>query len=94
LTKSSDVFAKTPSGSFDYKTFITAYLGIPVYLILIFGYKFFTKSKGVNPYEADLWTGKDIIDREEAAFLEKQAARSEKQQQYGWFYNKFVSWLF
>lgn len=93
LTKSFDVFTKT-DGNFDYKTFITAYLGIPLYLILIFGYKYTTKSKGVNPLEADLWTGKDAIDREEATFLERQAAMSEKQRQYGWFYNKFVSWLF
>lgn len=93
LTKSFDVFTKT-GGNFDYKTFITAYLGIPLYLILIFGYKYSTKSKGVNPHEADLWTGKDAIDREEATFLERQAAMSEKQRQYGWFYNKFVSWLF
>ncbi|OXV07295.1 hypothetical protein Egran_04939 [Elaphomyces granulatus] len=95
LTKSFDVFTRNPKyGNFDYKTFITAYLGIPLYLTLLFGYKFITKSKGVKPHEADLWTGKDAIDREEAEFLERQAAMSEKQKQYGWFYNKFVSWLF
>jgi amino acid transporter len=96
LTKSFDAFTHNPKkwGNFDYKTFITSYLGIPLYLILIFGYKLTMKSKGVNPKEADLWTGKDIIDREEADFLAQQAASMEKHQAYNSFYRKFVSWLF
>jgi hypothetical protein len=32
---------------------------------MIFGYKFATGSKGVDPMTADLFTGKDEIDREE-----------------------------
>lgn len=95
LTKSFDVFTHNPKwGNFDYKKFITAYLGIPIYLILIFGYKFVTKCKGVKPEEADLWTGKEEIDREEAAYLARTAAESESKRQYNWFYRTFVSWLF
>lgn len=91
LTKSYDVFTHSPEwGNFDYKTFITAYLGIPLYLMLIFGYKVFTGSKRVKP-EADLWTGKEEIDREEAEYLAVQAMREPRG---GWFYEKFVSWLF
>lgn len=95
LTKNYDVFTHNKKwGNFDYKTFITAYLGIPLYLILIFGYKIVTKCKGINPYEADLWSGKDAIDRMEAEYLERKAAESEKHQQRNWFYRTFVSWLF
>ncbi|KAL2834114.1 amino acid permease/ SLC12A domain-containing protein [Aspergillus pseudoustus] len=95
FTKSFDVFT---GGEFKYKTFITSYLGIPLYIILIFGYKFTMKSKRVLPHEADLYTDKDIIDREEAAYLAQQeakkAARGQNMGKAGWFYKTFVSWLF
>ncbi|KAH6890688.1 amino acid permease [Thelonectria olida] len=94
LTKNYDVFV----GDFNakYKTFITGYLGIPVYLILIFGHKFFTKSRGYKPHEVDFFTGKDIIDREENEFLAWKAAKdaAEGPSRGGWFYKTFVSWLF
>lgn len=49
----------------------------------------------VKPHEADFYTGKDVIDREEEAFLavqaEKKAAGGDKG---GWFYKTFVAWLF
>ncbi|KAJ9304038.1 hypothetical protein DTO217A2_6490 [Paecilomyces variotii] len=90
FTKNYDVFKY---GHFDYKNFITGYLGIPLYLILIFGYKIIMKSKGVKPHEADLWTGKDAIDREEAEYEARKAAET-KHQQRNWVYNIFVSWLF
>ncbi|CAG8190491.1 unnamed protein product [Penicillium olsonii] len=96
LTKNYDVFIHKPAtyGNFDYKNFITAYLGIPLYLIMIAGYKIVTKSKGVHPLEADLFSGKDEIDREEAAYLAAKEADAERNQDSGWFYRKFVSWLF
>ncbi|KAF9893400.1 hypothetical protein FE257_011832 [Aspergillus nanangensis] len=95
FTKSYDVFVHNPKyGNFNYKTFITSYLGIPLYLMLIFGYKIFTRCKGIKPHEADLYSGKDIIDREEEAFLAAQAAEGEKHGQAGWFYRTFVAWLF
>ncbi|KLJ11986.1 hypothetical protein EMPG_09627 [Blastomyces silverae] len=96
LTKNFEVFVHSPDtyGNFDYKNFITAYIGVPMYLILIFGYKFYTKTSGVKPHEADLWTGKDKIDREEAEFLARKAAQTKKYERAGFFYRKFVSWLF
>ncbi|CAG8014658.1 unnamed protein product [Penicillium salamii] len=96
LTKNYDVFIHKPAtyGNFDYKNFITAYLGIPLYLIMIAGYKIVTKSKGVHPLEADLFSGKDEIDREEAAYLAAKEANAEQNAGAGWFYRKFVSWLF
>ncbi|KAK2798087.1 hypothetical protein FQN51_007906 [Onygenales sp. PD_10] len=96
FTKNFDVFVHNPEkyGNFDYKNFITAYLGIPLYIILIFGYKLVTKCKGVKPEEADLWSGKDEIDREEAEFLARKAAEAKNHEGANWFYRVFVSWLF
>ncbi|KAJ4290393.1 amino acid transporter [Kalmusia sp. IMI 367209] len=97
LTKNFNVFTRSSSyGDFDYKNFITGYLGIPVYLGCIFGYKFFMKSKRVLPHEADFYTGKDEIDREEEAFLAAKAAKEAAGggKQGNWFYRHFVSWLF
>ncbi|KAI1637219.1 dicarboxylic amino acid permease [Biscogniauxia mediterranea] len=94
LTKNYDVFV----GDFHnkYKTFITGYLGIPIYLILIFGHKIWTKSKGVRPHECDFYTGKDIIDREEEEFLAAKAAEKAKKpvNKGGAFYKTWLSWLF
>lgn len=59
--------------SFDKVSFITGYIGIPVYLLLIFGYKIVMKTKRIKPHEADLHSFKDIIDREEEIFLRNQA---------------------
>ncbi|RGP69054.1 dicarboxylic amino acid permease [Fusarium sporotrichioides] len=101
LTKNYDVFTRDQDtgkimGGEKYKTFITGYLGIPVYLILIFGHKFITKSRGIKSHEVDFYTGKDVIDREEEEFLAAQAARREREgpNRGGWFYKTFVSWLF
>lgn len=97
--KNFDVFVhvKGRSGGekFDYVNFITGYLGIPLYLGMIFGYKFMTKTPGWTPMTADLHTGKDVIDREENEFLAKKAAnRKAKPSRGGWFYRHFVAWLF
>ncbi|RMZ77933.1 hypothetical protein DV738_g4184, partial [Chaetothyriales sp. CBS 135597] len=96
LTKNFPAFTKGSYGNFDVKTFITGYLGIPLYLALIFGYKLVKKSKGIKPLEADFKTGKDIIDREEEEFLAQQGARkmSLARKKGGWFYRTFVAWLF
>ncbi|RYN89731.1 Dicarboxylic amino acid permease [Alternaria tenuissima] len=94
LTKNFSVFTKGSYGSFDYKNFITGYLGIPVYLICIFGYKFIMKSKMVKPHEADFYTGKAEIDREEEAFLAHAAEKRATEGKSGsWFYRTFVAWL-
>ncbi|KAI2462907.1 putative amino acid permease [Annulohypoxylon bovei var. microspora] len=97
LTKNYDVFV----GDWNkkYPTFITGYLGIPIYLLLILGHKLWTKSKGVRPHECDFYTGKDIIDREEEEFLAAKAAAKAarpagKDRGLAWFYRRFVSWLF
>lgn len=97
LTKNFNVFTRGTYGDFDYKNFITGYLGIPIYLMCIFGYKFIMKSKGVKPHEADFYTGKDEIDREEEAFLAHQAQKALEnggKKNGNWFYRTFIAWLF
>lgn len=84
---------KRANPNFDYKTFITGYLGIPLYLILILGYKFVMKSKRRRAEDVDLFTGKEAIDREENAFVAEKEQRKEHQSR-SWFYRRFVAWLF
>ncbi|RYP47408.1 hypothetical protein DL768_006523 [Monosporascus sp. mg162] len=92
LTKSFQVFV---TGRWNTATFITSYLGIPVYLLLIFGHKVWTRSKGIRPHECDFYTGKDIIDREEEAFLAAKAAAEAQKNPSGGsaFYKRYISWL-
>ena len=96
LTKNYDVFVIRLKGYFDTPTFVTGYLGIPLYIILFFGHKIFTRSHRIRATEIDFFTGKDIIDREEEEFLAAKAAKLEAKgaNRGGWFYKKFVSWLF
>lgn len=66
---------KGTKAEFDTRTFVTTYLGIPLYIIMFFGYKFIMKTKVIRPEAADLYGGKARIDAEEAEFL---AAEAEK----------------
>ncbi|KAL9087300.1 MAG: hypothetical protein Q9159_003720 [Coniocarpon cinnabarinum] len=88
LTKNFNVFV----GTFDYANFITGYLGIPLYLIMIAGYKIAMRSERVHASSADLHTGKDKIDREEQEFLAMKADQHGERKGRGLY--KFVSWLF
>ncbi|KAG6136574.1 hypothetical protein E4U28_004950 [Claviceps purpurea] len=94
LTKNFDAFVHHDGITFDVQNFITGYLGIPLYLILLFGHMFYTKSRGVKAHEVDFFTGKDIIDREESDFLEMQKIKIAQSQGWNKFYNRYVSWLF
>ncbi|KAE9377735.1 putative dicarboxylic amino acid permease [Stipitochalara longipes BDJ] len=67
--------AKGTHPKFDTNTFVTTYLGLPLYIILFFGYKIVMKSKLIKPEEADLYGGKARIDAEEAEFLARQAEK-------------------
>jgi len=46
------------------ETFLTTYIGIPIFFGLYLFWKLFKKTKLVDPAEADLWTGKASIDAE------------------------------
>ena len=97
IFKNFDVFVHDPTRKgavdFDYKNFITGYLGIPLYLGMILGYKLVKRSTGWTSMGADLFTGKDVIDREEEEFLAAKEARGAEKKG-GWFYRRFVAWLF
>lgn len=67
--------AKGTHPKFDTSTFVTTYLGLPLYIIMIVGYKIIMKSKLIRPEEADLYGGKARIDAEEAEFLARQAEK-------------------
>jgi amino acid transporter len=71
--KATTAAGKTPR--FDTSTFVTTYLGIPLYFIMFFGYKFVMKAHWVKPKTADLYSGKARIDAEEEEFLAKEQAR-------------------
>lgn len=72
----------------------SSYIGIPVYLMLLFGYKFWKKTKGIKPEDADFYTGKDIIDKEEEEFLRQQALKGENAGKWGKMYDKTIGLVF
>ena len=91
LTKNFPAFV----GGFNASDFVTGYLGIPLYLIMLFGYKFWFKTRTVRPESADFYTGKAIIDREEEEFLARKAEKERTAGNNGsWFYRTFIAWLF
>lgn len=47
---------------FDAKSFVTAYVGIPIYFLLYIFWKVFRRTKVVPPEEADIFTGKAALD--------------------------------
>lgn len=85
IFKGFQYFTYSPSyGKFDYKDFITAYLGIPLYLGMILGFKLLRKSKRVSPNTADLVSGKAFIATEEAKFLEQERAKDHGKIESKW----------
>ncbi|KAK5126175.1 hypothetical protein LTR08_005014 [Meristemomyces frigidus] len=90
LTKNFSVFI----GGFDYKNFITGYLGIPLYLGMIGGYKVIMRTKEVKPLEADLFTGKAAIDADEQEWLVKAAEARANGTDGGKLYRHTLGYLF
>jgi amino acid transporter len=98
LIKSFDVFIhdKTRKGAenFDAKTFVTSYIGIPVYLALIAGCKLWKRTKRVTANAMELSSGFEMGD--EVASRDKEAYSSTGDAAGGRlrrFYRRFVSWL-
>ncbi len=97
IFKGFAVFTYSPSyGRFDYKNFITNYLGIPIYLIMIFGYKIIMKSQHIRPDTADLYGGKQRIDDEEAEFIAQQMEKNHGKVEGRWqrLYNMTIGVIF
>ncbi|AOA65327.1 Dicarboxylic amino acid permease [Komagataella phaffii CBS 7435] len=82
---------------FNYKDFITGYIGIPYYFICFFGYKFITGAKRHKSAEVDLLTHKDVIDAEEEEYAfaeaELKAERGNKKDAQ-WLYDRIFGWIF
>lgn len=81
-------------GNFDTKTFITSYVGIPAFLILIAGYKYYVKNLAITPLTADLVTGKSSVDLEEEHYRVQENAEKRSYTDKGWIYRTFIGWLF
>jgi amino acid transporter len=99
LTKNFTAFLnKKKDGTLDRRKFaeefITGYIGIPLYLILFFAYKYLKKTKVIKPEEADLFTGKDIIDKEEEEFLYHQSLKGENASKFERMYDKTIGLIF
>ncbi|KAJ5223403.1 Amino acid/polyamine transporter I [Penicillium chermesinum] len=56
---------------FDPLAIVSSYIAVPLYLVLIIGYKFAVRCKGVDPMRADLWT--DRLDINVAVSVENRA---------------------
>lgn len=96
LTRSFNAFVYNPKTNqhFDVKTFVTSYIGIPVFLILIAGYKYFVSNARITPHTADLLTGKAAVDRDEEICAAEDAAKKQNSRGKGLIYRTYVSWLF
>ena len=92
VTKGFQVFIH----GFDYKNFIVQYIGLPLYLLCIVGYKLYYRTRRVRGYEADLVTGvttepiQDLIDRRKADLHAKNADKPVFIQ----YCNRFLAVLF
>jgi amino acid transporter len=69
------VHGLTEETKFNHKNFIVDYLPVPLYLAMIFGYKWIMKTEGVRAADADLLGGKSKIDEDEAEFVAGEMAR-------------------
>jgi amino acid transporter len=96
LTKSFDVFV----GTFDYKNFIVGYIGLPIYLIFLFGYKLRYRTKRVKSFEADLVTGVPTITAAEERAQHDAELETEDSGKTGVariiavIYRQGLSWMF
>lgn len=61
---------------------------------MIAGYKLWYKTKEIKPHEADLWTGKDVIDRDEQEWLAREAEDKAAGKRGGTIYRHTIGYLF
>lgn len=85
---------------FPYKTFITGYIVLPVFIIMLFGYKFWHKTKMIPSSQVDLDTYRDVVDAEEDQFQAKDEEEKALREAQGvgrdrkWWYDKLFGWIF
>ena len=84
--------------AWDYKSFITGYLGVPLFFFLYVGYRIINKTRVIPPDQADLFTGKAEIDEDEEKFVAEQRARKAalkgNAKTWNTVYEKGLGWLF
>jgi len=61
---------------------------------MIVVYKVSQRTKQIHPLQADLWTGKDVIDADEQEWLAKEAADKAAGKQGSWVYRHTLGYLF
>lgn len=84
--------------SFDYKNFITGYIGIPVYLVSYFGYKLVKKTHRIKPEDVDLVTFKEAVDLDQEEYEIKEQEEMKRLETKGkdmeWVYEKILGKIF
>ncbi|KAJ6630751.1 dicarbixylic amino acid permease [Mycena sp. CBHHK59/15] len=60
---------------FKTDTFVTSYIGLPVFAVLYTGYKIIYRTRTIPAVQVDLRTGLQAIDEAEQRFLEEEKAR-------------------
>jgi len=60
---------------FKSDTFVTSYIGLPVFAILYSGYKFYYRTRNIPADKVDLVTGLQAIDEAEQRFLMEEKAK-------------------
>ncbi|KAL8662754.1 MAG: hypothetical protein Q9202_004446 [Teloschistes flavicans] len=68
-------------GPFDVNSFVTAYVGVPIYFALFVFWKIFKRTKWLKPEEADIFTGKDALD---AQYWPPRVARNMMERIWFW----------
>ncbi|KAI0831198.1 dicarbixylic amino acid permease [Trametes gibbosa] len=63
---------------FTKDTFVTAYIGLPVFVVFYVGYKLYYRTSLIPSEKVDLITGKREIDEEEERFNREQEARGPR----------------
>ena len=61
---------------------------------MLLGYKFIIKTHTYRPEEADLWTGKDVIDADEQEWLAKEEAERASGNRANALYRHTIGYLF
>jgi yeast amino acid transporter len=73
----------------------TSYIGIVLFVLAIAIHKVVRKTKHIRPEQADLFGGKDEIDREEDAFLARQAQDQSQgaRSKWSWIYHHSIGYI-
>ena len=77
-------------GAFNASDFLTAYFGLPAFAVCYVGWRLYTRTHLVKPEDADLWSGKEAIDRQEQEWVARQEAKARPKK----WYDPILNFLF